>query len=336
MTATTHLIFRTEGERYALPSGDVDGVLDDADVQPLPWLSGAAVGVLRHGEDWLPVMDPACRLRPDAPARRRPATLLLRRGPYRFGLTVDEVVGRRELRARRLQPGEEPATLAVADEDAVTASGTGVDGLPPERPGEPTTRADLWDDDGPVTLLNPDELFEAEAPPTVERMEVDMDDIQGTLPIVTFTSGASRMGFTVDQVDEVLPWTAPEPLAGAPAFVRGTVVADGRTLPVLDARALFGLDAGAAAPPARRLLLVHTGGLDVALAVDDVSEVRDVPAHGLRQAPRFLSGTVVDYVDGVLELDERLVLLLRPDRLLSEEQREQLGRLLEKDDGDSA
>lgn len=113
-----------------------------------------------------------------------------------------------------------------------------------------------------------------------------------------------------------------EPLAGAPAFVRGLCVIRGVPRPVVDATGLLGAQAPGdppAGPPPARFVTVRTGAQQVALAVDAVLGVRTVPPESLQTLPPLLQDAGAEAVAAIGRLDTELLLVLRSSRLLPDE-----------------
>lgn len=90
---------------------------------------------------------------------------------------------------------------------------------------------------------------------------------------------------------------ASAPVPGAPPALRGLLDLRGEVVPVLDARAALGGSPGAPRPD-EHLLLVEAAGRRVALAVDRVMGVRELPeaertGAGGARAVRMEEGVVV-------------------------------------------
>lgn len=109
-------------------------------------------------------------------------------------------------------------------------------------------------------------------------------------------------------VREVMRWRAPTPVPGAPPVIPGIVSQRGVVLPVVDLRLALGL---AAAPPGRaaRLVVVHHEGADMALFVDEVSDLvslaaaeRATPPAGLDPARARLLAAVARHSDRPLAI----------------------------------
>lgn len=291
------VVFRVNDDRYAIRSDEVERVLERVTLEVLPWLPRTIAGVLRHDEEWLPVVDPVAALHPGESARRRPTVIVLRRGGLRYGITVDEAAGRRELRAHRLQDGEGARTVnRFEDLEGVSI---------------------LSDDQGLITLLKADRLFKSEAQEAVDRTRRRDWTGAGTASIVSFRAGGAELGLHVAQVSEVLPWHEPDAMESAHAFVIGSTTIRERRVPLLDLALLFGLPASGARDGDTRILVVDVGGERYGLVVDRVSDVERVPADAIASAPRFLRRVARDSVAAVAQVGDRILLLVSLDQVMT-------------------
>jgi len=289
------VVFRVENDRYAIRSDHVERVLERTTIQPLPWLPRTVAGVLREGAEWLPVVDPVAALSAQRTATARPTVLVLQRAGQRYGITVDEAMGRRELRAHRLQEGGAARTVTRFEdlEGAIVLS----------------------DDDGLITLLDPQRLFKAEAGEAVEQRRRDWSEA-GSASIVSFRAGGARLGLHVAQVSEVMPWREPDALESAHDYMLGSLTLRDQRVPLLDLGRLFGLDSSTR-DESSRILIVEVGGERYGLVVDEVRDVERVPADAITSAPRLLRRVAGDAVDAVARVDDGLLLLVRLDLLMS-------------------
>jgi purine-binding chemotaxis protein CheW len=101
----------------------------------------------------------------------------------------------------------------------------------------------------------------------------------------------------------------------APAFVDGVVFSRGQVVPAINMRARFGFER-AALDVASRLLVVHSRGRSVGLLVDACREFMTVPQSAIHPPGDALSGLSAQYVDGVANVNDRLIVLLGLERLL--------------------
>jgi purine-binding chemotaxis protein CheW len=119
----------------------------------------------------------------------------------------------------------------------------------------------------------------------------------------------------LDFVEETMRPMAVEAIAGAPAFVRGLAVVRGVPIPVVDAATLL---TGVASHPTR-FVTVKTGDRRVALAVDAVVGVVEVPPGSLDILPLMFQSANRDVISAIGTLDADLLLVLQSTRLIPEE-----------------
>jgi purine-binding chemotaxis protein CheW len=104
-------------------------------------------------------------------------------------------------------------------------------------------------------------------------------------------------------------------LDGAPSFVRGVSIIRGVPTPVVDAAALLGAPAGKGA---ERFVSLRAGDHRVALAVERIVGVRDLPEAELRALPALLARARSEVVSAMGTLDSQLVLVLQAARIVPE------------------
>ena len=122
--------------------------------------------------------------------------------------------------------------------------------------------------------------------------EPEADERGDTLELVVLALGAERYGVASELVQAIHPLAGLTPVPGLPAFWAGLVNLRGRLYPVLNLRRYLGLPGEA--PANGKLALVAAAGLSVALWVDEVPEVRQVPlaqiGPHLSEAPEEQAG----------------------------------------------
>jgi purine-binding chemotaxis protein CheW len=131
------------------------------------------------------------------------------------------------------------------------------------------------------------------------------------------------------QVDRVIRAVDATPLPQAPDVVMGAVNFQGKIIPLLDARRRFGLapreigidDQFIIANMTRAntseaiMTAASTAQRTVAIAVDAVKDVAHRPEHEITAAEKFLRP--LNYVDGVIQLEDGLALIHDLNRFFS-------------------
>ena len=127
--------------------------------------------------------------------------------------------------------------------------------------------------DAPLDTDRTQRILEARARELAREPEADARG--DTLELVVLSLGQERYGVASQLVQAIHPLAGLTPVPGLPAFWAGLVNLRGRLYPVLNLRRYLGL--AGEAPANGKLALVAAAGLSVALWVDEVPEVRQVP-----------------------------------------------------------
>jgi purine-binding chemotaxis protein CheW len=116
----------------------------------------------------------------------------------------------------------------------------------------------------------------------------------------------------LSEVVETLRPLPIEPIAGAPAFVRGLSVLRGAAVPVVD----LGLVLGMGGVEATRFVSLRIGSRSVALAVEAVIGIRPLERQILSALPPLLGAGDGPALQALGRLDRELLLVLDSARLL--------------------
>ena len=137
---------------------------------------------------------------------------------------------------------------------------------------------------------------------------------------LTFLLGGEPFAINILVVKEIIEYGALTEVPLMPDFIRGVLNLRGQVMPVIDLAARFGR---APAEVARRTCIVivemeNDGEIqDVGVVVDSVSEVMDVGVSAIQSAPAFGAKISSDFIEGMVEVNERFVIILKIDRVLS-------------------
>lgn len=134
--------------------------------------------------------------------------------------------------------------------------------------------------------------------------------------LVVFRLGEEHYGLDIGAVQEIIVWQPVTRVPRAPGFVEGIINLRGNVIPVIDLRKRFAL-AAAAVGPATRIVVVEIGTLVVGLVVDGVSEVLRVPGDRIEPPSAVIAGVDTEFIRGVAKGEERLIILLAPERVLA-------------------
>lgn len=147
------------------------------------------------------------------------------------------------------------------------------------------------------------------------------DDIQ----LVTFRVGRQAFAFDILQVERILRYSTPAPLPKAPEFLEGLLPYGEGTVPVLDLRKRFELEA--VIREETRLMILELDGHRVGALVDEVLEVIRVDSTTITAPSPIVSGLAAIYISGILNRGGRTLIILNARKLLSSSERLALSEL---------
>jgi len=139
---------------------------------------------------------------------------------------------------------------------------------------------------------------------------------QGLMQIVSFHVGGEEFGLDILRVQEIIRVQQFTRVPNSPDFVDGVINLRGKVIPVIALRKRFGLE-DRANDKETRVVVVEVNGNILGFIVDSVSEVLRIPSDTIEPPPR-LGRIEREYVSGVGKLENRLLILLDLDRLMSE------------------
>lgn len=146
---------------------------------------------------------------------------------------------------------------------------------------------------------------------------VDTND--EVLQWVTFKLETETYGINVMQVQEVLRYTEIAPVPGAPDYVLGIINLRGNVVTVIDTRARFGLQS-AEITDNTRIVIIEAEKQVIGILVDSVAEVVYLRASEIDVAPNVGNEESARFIQGVSNRDGELLILVDLNKLLSDEE----------------
>jgi purine-binding chemotaxis protein CheW len=141
--------------------------------------------------------------------------------------------------------------------------------------------------------------------------------------LVVFGLADEEYGVGISAVDSIIQLQAITHVPRAPAFVEGVTNLRGKVLPVVDLRKRFGLPAGEATKESR-IVVTDLHGQAVGMIVDGVSEVLRVPEEAIEPPSPIVTTVDSAFLTGIAKVDERLIILLDLEKVLSPEEKADL------------
>ena len=129
--------------------------------------------------------------------------------------------------------------------------------------------------------------------------------------LLTFLIGEDEYGISILRVREIAEYRTLTPVPMTAPWIRGVMNLRGTVVPVVDLAAKLGLDRTVVSRRTCLIIVemdVETERVVVAVMVDSVSRVVEVSPSDIQEPPPF--GLGIDFVPGLVRVDERLIVLL--------------------------
>jgi purine-binding chemotaxis protein CheW len=139
---------------------------------------------------------------------------------------------------------------------------------------------------------------------------------EATREILVFVLGTEEYGVDILKVQEIRGYDKVTPIPSAPDYLKGVVNLRGIIVPIVDMRVKFRL-AEVRYDQFTVVVILRFANRVIGLVVDGVSDVIALTANEVKEAPHL--GSVVDssFIAGLATQDDRMVLLLDIEKLLS-------------------
>lgn len=143
-----------------------------------------------------------------------------------------------------------------------------------------------------------------------------------TCQFLCFTIADEAYGVEILKIKEIRGWQSATQVPELPPFMRGVLNLRGNMVPLLDLRERFGLeqsDLGPTTVVIIVMMMMNEEEKPIGLLVDAVSRVITVTTASIKTPPDFGEQRAPDYLLGLVEDAEHMVMLLEVDCLLNED-----------------
>jgi purine-binding chemotaxis protein CheW len=166
----------------------------------------------------------------------------------------------------------------------------------------------------------------------IHRHDDDASDDPGEAraQVACFCVGDGEYALDIMRIKEIINPVRITAVPRAPAFIEGIIELRGAYLPVIDLRKRFGLEP---TPLTRegKYVIVGLEGRIVGLVVDRVIDVRRIDPDQVSEAPQLARGPEARFLSGVFSSDDRIVMMIDLDEVLSPAERSALRGLAQVD-----
>jgi purine-binding chemotaxis protein CheW len=138
-----------------------------------------------------------------------------------------------------------------------------------------------------------------------------------TRQVLTFSLGSEHYGVDILRVQEIRGWSPVTKIPQVAPHVLGVLNLRGSIVPIIDLRVRFNLTQAEFTPLTVIIVLRSTADQrEFGLVVDGVSDVVDIAAENLKDAPSLGSSSAAEFIQGLAIAGERMLILLNVDELI--------------------
>lgn len=175
-----------------------------------------------------------------------------------------------------------------------------------------------------TALADPRSRDASRPPESVEGEAMErLGDIQNVSQIVSFRLANEEYGVDIMRVQEIILMGKITRMPEVPDFVCGLINLRGHVIPIVDLRRRFDLSA-AEADEHTRIIVVNVGGQTIGMVVDAVNEVLRISSDQIEPPPSSIAGIDHTYINGLVKFDDKLLILLSIENILSQEEQSKL------------
>ena len=152
---------------------------------------------------------------------------------------------------------------------------------------------------------------------TYKTEKVSALEIEQLIQLVGFTIGKELFGVNILMVQEIIREAPITVVPNSPDFVEGVINLRGNIIPVIELRKRLNLYTDTVKKEDIWILILDLGGRFTGFIVDSVTEVLKIQESTIEPAPEIVvAGLENQYIRGVCDIGEQLLILLDFDRIL--------------------
>lgn len=140
---------------------------------------------------------------------------------------------------------------------------------------------------------------------------------------VIFKLGDEEYGVDIIKVKEISEFKKSTKVPNVPYFIDGIINLRGEIIPIINLNKRFNID-NKGVDSDTRIIVINLNDKNVGFIVDEASQVLRIEDKDIDPAPEIIAGVDRQYINGVGKIDDKIVILLDLEKILSDEEKEKL------------
>ncbi|HBJ2620861.1 TPA: purine-binding chemotaxis protein CheW [Clostridium botulinum] len=127
----------------------------------------------------------------------------------------------------------------------------------------------------------------------------------------------------IKDIERILGYEEPTILPDSPNFVKGVINYQESILPIISLSTKFNLGNDEQSEE-KKIIVVKQGHKRFGIIVENVYEVKDIDSELIEISPEITTTLSRNYINGLIRLDKKIVILLDVDKILSTEEEQSM------------
>jgi purine-binding chemotaxis protein CheW len=150
-------------------------------------------------------------------------------------------------------------------------------------------------------------------------IEDEQSQLENAVQFLSFILGDEQYGVDILRVQEIRSWEPVSRIPNVPSYEKGVVNLRGAIVPIIDLREKFNLGHSQYTTLTVVVILqteIKGKNRTMGVVVDAVSNVIDLDKTTIQSPPEFGTKVSTEYINGLVAVDEKMLMLLDVDKLL--------------------
>lgn len=142
-----------------------------------------------------------------------------------------------------------------------------------------------------------------------------------SVQLVVFTLGEQEYGIDVSAVNGILRAKKfkIQPIPGTAKVIEGMINLRGQVNYIFNLRTKFGLPKLEMSDESKFIML-NSSHSTIGCIVDEVTDIIKLDDENVQETPGFVNGVNANYITGIGKIDERMIIILDAEKILSVEE----------------
>lgn len=150
-----------------------------------------------------------------------------------------------------------------------------------------------------------------------------------SLQQVIFKLDKEEYGLDIMKVNGIEKYQEVVKVPNSPEYIEGIINLRGEVLPIYSLRKKFNLDSKIS-DDETKIIVAITNEMKIGFVVDSVAEILHIEEDSIESAPKIVTGISRKYIKSVAKQENRMIILVDIDLIVSDEEKLELGEVLEE------